>query len=354
MPLSNNQQAFLVLMKSGLWEQDVRLSQFEKIDYNEVYRLAEEQAVVGLVAAGIEHIVDVKTPKEIVLQIVGESLQLEQRNREMNGFVASIIEDMRAADIYGLLVKGSGLAQCYERPLWRSCGDMDFFFSNSGYDKAVAFFLNKNKAKQVQNAQYTKSLGVVIDPWFIELHGTLRNGLSTKMDKEIDSVQRDIFRGGNVRSWDNNGTIVFLPSPDNDLFLVFVHFVRHFYKEGVCLRQICDWCRLLWTYRQSFDVRLLETRLKKAGLRDEWKAFAALAVDYLDMPAGAIPLYVDDKKWHKKSTQIMNYVLEEKKRSKVGDVLAIAKIFPGNTFMFSPSIFFHLNCLKIKERMFGA
>lgn len=351
---SNNQQVFFELVRAGLWEKDVRLSDFKDLNYNEVYRLAEEQSVIGLIAAGIEHVVDVKLPKEIVLQIVGESLQMEQRNREMNSFVASVIEEMRTADIYCLLIKGSGLAQCYERPLWRSCGDVDFFFSNFGYNKAVEFFLNKKNAKQVQDAQYTKSFGVVMDSWFVELHGTLRNGLSTRMDKEIDAVQRDIFFGGNVRCWDTNGTTVFLPSPDNDLFLVFVHFVRHFYKEGVCLRQICDWCRLLWTYRQSFDVRLLETRLKKAGLRDEWKAFAALAVDYLDMPAGAIPLYVDDQKWHKKSTQIMNYVLEEKKRSKVGDVIAISKIFPGSTFMLSPSIFFHLNCLKIKERMFGA
>lgn len=30
---------------------------YNRIDFNEVYRLAEEQSVVGLVAAGIDHIV---------------------------------------------------------------------------------------------------------------------------------------------------------------------------------------------------------------------------------------------------------------------------------------------------------
>ncbi len=348
-----NKKAFLSLVKAGLWEKDVRLSQYKKLDYSEICRLSEEQSVIGLVAAGIDHVVDVKPPQPVVLQIVGESLQLEQRNRQMNCFVASVIEKMRKAGIFGLLIKGSGLAQCYERPFWRSCGDVDFFFSKSNYNKAVDFFLNEVSAKQVQNAKYTKSLGVILLPWFVELHGTLRNGLSTKMDKEIDSVQKDIFDYNNVRSWNNNGTTIFLPSPDNDLFLVFAHFVRHFYKEGVCLRQICDWCRLVWTYKQDFDVRLLESRLKRAGLISEWKAFASLAIDYLDMPIEAMLLYDDNRKWHKKGKQIMSYILDEKKKNKVGDVLAIAKIFPWSTIKYLPSIFFHLNWLKIKEKLFG-
>ena len=54
----------------------------EKPKLREIYcgkRLAEEQAVVGVVAAGIErHNVDV--PLEVKLQFVGSTLQIEQRN----------------------------------------------------------------------------------------------------------------------------------------------------------------------------------------------------------------------------------------------------------------------------------
>ena len=124
--LDNNTQAFLALVRAGLWEKDVQLSSYGDIDFKEVYRLAEEQSVVGLVAAGIEHIVDIKIPKEDALQFVGQSLQLEQQNTAMNHFIGVIVDKMRAAGIYTLLVKGQGIAQCYERPLWRSCGDVDF------------------------------------------------------------------------------------------------------------------------------------------------------------------------------------------------------------------------------------
>ena len=42
------QTAFLTLVRSGLWEQDVQIKQFEKIDYSEVFRLAEEQSEMVL------------------------------------------------------------------------------------------------------------------------------------------------------------------------------------------------------------------------------------------------------------------------------------------------------------------
>ena len=52
MKLNNNQQAFLELVRAGLWEKDACLLQYGNIDFQEVYRLAQEQSVVGLVAAG--------------------------------------------------------------------------------------------------------------------------------------------------------------------------------------------------------------------------------------------------------------------------------------------------------------
>ncbi len=89
--------------------------------------------------AGLEHVIDTKAPQEISLSLVGEALQLEQRNKSMNKFVADLVVKMRSVDIYAILVKGQGITQCYERPLWRACGDIDLLLSDSNYHKAVDF-----------------------------------------------------------------------------------------------------------------------------------------------------------------------------------------------------------------------
>ena len=78
--------AFNALVKAGLWEKEVNLKPFGEVPFSEIYRLAQEQAVVGLVAEGIEHVKDYKFPKEVVLNIVGDALLLEQRNLAMNKF----------------------------------------------------------------------------------------------------------------------------------------------------------------------------------------------------------------------------------------------------------------------------
>lgn len=137
---NNNQQAFFALVRAGLWEKEVRLLPYGEVDYAEVMRLAQEQAVVGLVAAGLEYVTDVKVPQVWALQFAGQTIQLEQRNKAMNQFIADLIAKMRKADIYTILVKGQGIAQCYERPLWRTSGDVDLFLSAENFEKRRAFF----------------------------------------------------------------------------------------------------------------------------------------------------------------------------------------------------------------------
>lgn len=121
------QAVFLELIKSGLWEREAQLLTYGEIDCTAIYNMAEKQGVLGLVAAGLEHVSDTKIPQVMALTFAGSTLQMEQRNKAMNQFVAELVDKMRAADIYTVLVKGQGVAQCYVRPLWRPSGDVDFF-----------------------------------------------------------------------------------------------------------------------------------------------------------------------------------------------------------------------------------
>ena len=356
--MDKNQQAFFELLRAGLWEKEARLLQYGKIDYSEVYRIAEEQSVIGLIAAGLNQIVDTKAPQDDVLQFVGTALQLEQQNLAMNEFIGKMVEKMRSAGIYTQLVKGQGIAQCYEKPLWRTCGDVDFFLSDDNLKNAKDFLIPLAESVDAEN-KYEKHLGMTIDSWVVELHGSLRCGLSHRIDKGLDQIKNDTFYDGNVRSWLNGKTQLFLLGVNNDAIYVFTHFLNHFYKGGVGIRQICDWCRLLWAYRKEIKTVDIENRLRQMGLVSEWMAFGAFAVDYLGMPAEAMPLYSADKKWKKKADKICRFVLEVgnfghnrdtsyyskyplivRKAISLGnrcaDLFRHAKIFPMDSFRFFP------------------
>lgn len=318
MRLDNNQRAFFELLTAGLWEIDARLSPYKDIDYSTIMRLAEEQSVVGLVAAGLEHLVDVKVPQAWALQFAGQAIQLEQRNKAMNSFVADLIDNLRREDIYAILVKGQGIAQCYEKPLWRSSGDVDLLLSDSNYDKTKKILIPLATMVETEYTHF-KHQGMTINGWEVELHGTQHSRLSKRVDDGIDVTQREVFYGGKVRSVEFKGSNgskvqVFLPAPDEDVIFVFTHILHHFFFEGIGLRQICDWCRLLWTYRDSLNYGLLESRIRKMGLMSEWKAFAAFAVKWLGMPVEAMPLFDDNDNHNsnldKKADKICKFVLE--------------------------------------------
>ena len=293
---------------------------------------------------------------------------IELRNKDMNTYIAELIEKLRKNDIYALLVKGQGIAQCYEKPLWRSCGDVDLLLSDDNYHKAKKVLTPLASSVESEWA-YQRHLSMTIDQWVVELHGSLRTQLSAKVDRLIDESQKDIFYRGNVRSWMNGKTQVFLPSTDNDVILIFTHFLKHFYKGGLGLRQICDWCRLLYTFRESLNYELLESRIRKAGIMTEWQAFGAFAVEYMGMPVDAMPMYSSASTWQRKAVKIQKFILMSGNMGhcrgswlkehdswfakqyvvkkafsmgrRIGDVINHAKIFPLDSVRFMISILFH-------------
>lgn len=361
MKKENSLSIFFRLVQAGLWGNRVQLAQYDEIDFSDIFRIAEEQSVVGLVTAGLERLTNKKTLKKDLLQFIGRVTQLEQRNLAMNHFIEKIVNNMRSANIYTIIVKGQGVAQTYEKPLWRTCGDVDFLLSFDNYQKAKAYLLPlASSVDKEKGAHY----GMIIDSWVVELHGNLNCGLSNKMDREIQRVQDDVFYGGNVRSWFNGETQCFLPGVDNDIIFVFTHIIKHFYKGGIGLRQICDWCRLLWTYRAEVNLDKLEESIREMGLMTEWKAFAAFAVEYLGMPEDAMPFYMHSNKWSRKAKCICSFVMgvgnfgQNRKTlhsekypyilnkafsfsRRLGDLMNHARIFPFDSMVFFPKILFN-------------
>ena len=347
---------FFTLLRVGLWEQaGVYLN--DKVDWKKVNQLAEEQSVLGVVLAGIEHS-NMKPPQELLLQWIGEVQMLEQQNKAMNQFIAELIEKMRKADIYTLLVKGQGIAQCYEKPMWRSSGDIDLYLSDTNFAKAKAFFRPLVESYDPDN-ESAQHINMHYGEWVVEIHANQHCAISARVNRIMDDIHRDLFYNGNIRSWLDGKTQIFLPSPDDDVIIVFTHFLNHFYLGGLGVRQICDWCRLLYTYRESLNYGLLESRIREMGLMNVWKAFAAFAVEYLGMPEEAMPFYSSDKKWKRKADGICSFILEvgnfghnrdssyyEKyprmirkavsMGRRLGDLLRHARLFPIETLRFIP------------------
>lgn len=357
------QHAFLALVRAGLWERSACLTDMDISLLPGIYRLASEQSVTGLVAAGLEHLSGVRIPAKELSPFMAAVMASEQRNRDMDAFISVLVSRLSDAGVHPLLMKGQGVAQCYERPSWRTCGDVDLLLAEEDYRRAKEILLPGAKSKE-QEVRYFRHQGMILDGWEVELHGSVRTGLYRRLDRTLDGIQQEAFSQGKARVWQNGGAEVSLPAPDEDVVFVFTHILQHFYKGGIGLRQVCDWCRLLWTYRDALDVSLLASRLRQMRLLPAWRAFAAFAAAYLDMPVAAIPLYDDADRWKRKARRILSFILEvgnfghnrdlsyyqnqslwRRKAISLGwrlrDLFRHARVFPSGTFRAATGILGH-------------
>ena len=321
--IDKNTNVFLSLLRAGLFSVHgegfkVNESLFRDVEWEKVYQLAQEQSVQGIVLQGLEELRDknleLRVPQTLLLQWIGEVQVIEQRNKAMNLFIAELFERLRKNGIYALLVKGQGVAQSYEKPLWRTSGDVDLLLSDENYKKAKELFVPLGEVTESEDVA-KKHLALKINGFEVELHGKMPFGISCRADDVVDEMLEDSLLKGRVSKWSVDEYDVFMPNPDNHIIIVFTHFLRHFFIEGVGLRQICDWCRLLYTYRDTLNYGLLEQRIKRAGLTSEWKAFGALAIKYLGFPKDSMPLLdvrskKEDVRWRKKADRLMELVLE--------------------------------------------
>ena len=301
-------ESFLALVRAGLWERDFPILTYGEPDFGGILKLAREQSVQGLVAAGLEHVTDVKIQKADAVPFMKAVLRVEKSSEAINQFVSELFLDMDKEGMKSVLIKGQGVAQCYERPLWRSVGDVDLLVEKENYQKIRDFLLEKASLAVVE-VDAKKHLAMEFGRFTVELHGLFHTDFSSRIDSVVDQIQEGIFKEGRIRLWDNGGTMVPLPAPDDDIIIVFTHFIGHFYVGGVGLRQISDWCRQLWTFREKIDLGLLRKRLEMMDLVQEWQAFASFAVDYLGMPREAMPFYEESRRLKRRVRKILSLVL---------------------------------------------
>lgn len=322
-----------VLVQAGLWPDakttKIRNQVFtESVDWDEVYRVAKKQSVLGLVLAGIECLPnDQKPPNLLLLQWIGEIQMLEQQNKEVNGFIRVLFEKLSAAGVNAVLVKGQGVAQCYEKPLWRRCGDIDLLLDEKNYEKAKALLIPLSSEVMKEDVR-KKHLGIHIRGFLIELHG----GMPFELSKRVDKIVDEVIDKANVDYMNSTDYLIgaAVPKADEHVVLVFTHFLHHFFIGGVGLRQVCDWCRLLWTYRIELDIRLLEKRINCMGLMSEWKAFALLAVDVLGMPEEAMPFY--DEHFRKRGKLVLSRITKSGNMGQNNEFIYRAN-YSGLTYM---------------------
>lgn len=229
--------AFLALLRSGLWGRDPLAEGFHRLSdeqWNLVFRLSGRQTVTGIVFDGICRLPeDLQPSPAIFAQWVVAVDRIEGSNERMNDVLKSLVKLFADNRLNPVLQKGQGVAALYPEPLHRECGDIDFYFPERA-ENYMAVHLVRNCGAMVETmpdgSQNYEWEGIEI-----EQHPTIVDLCSPRAGKWLKELDDD---PGFIPSTLADGLLV--PSPELNALLLNSHILKHTLGKGIGLRQMCD------------------------------------------------------------------------------------------------------------------
>lgn len=279
------------LLRLSLWNlpYDVSIS---SVEIRQLISCAEKQAVSGLVIDSLFK-KDVRMEQEVLFEAIGFLEQIKQENKKMNQDVAAFARLMDSSNVDYLVVKGQTIAALYPEPYIRMSGDVDFLIKDYAYTSKV---LRKQWDVVLPTQMAEKEIAFTHNGTLYELHTYLIDFGSNKHKQYWEKQLSE----SNPSSIMIDGEEVKVMDPTLYVTYVFLHLFFHFVKEGLGLRQLCDWAVIMQHYAEKIEIERLTEILNKIGLLKAFCAFGTILVDKLGMKDFPLPLTERDRKLQSK------------------------------------------------------
>lgn len=289
-------------------------------DWAKVAKLAKSQSVLGVagdVMLSDERISSAMSP-ELKAKIKTFIMANMMTHGKLNSVLGRVVNELSAAGIPSVLLKGQGLAQYYPKPELRQCGDIDLYIGLEKYDasydvlKPLADRIDDRKSLEV-GKHYDLHIGKVA----VEIHRYTDTYPTSRLDRIYQDVSLKGLKDGLV-AMEISGSRINTPSDVYNAFYVFSHLFHHFLINGLGARHLTDWMLFLRERGAHIDRADLKDILVSLDMLMPWQAFGCVLVTYLGMPAEEFPFYDASRQWM--AEKIVRRILEEGNFGKERDV----------------------------------
>ena len=284
-------QTLLYAIRCALWKKPYKES-ISANAFTKTLAMAKEQTVMGLVFDVLKDVkIDGPFNKAHLFETIGLTEQIKHQNAIINRELNSFANRSQDAGLKYLVVKGQTIGCLYANPRLRATGDIDFLipeYLNGNLD-FNRVFTDVEIPKRISEKEYGfDSNGVTY-----ELHTRLIDFGCKKHQKVWENLIAEEW--GKNYFVEIDGVKVRTLSPTVNAVYLFLHLYFHLIREGVSLRQFCDWAIMLHHYRNEIDRDALKGILLQLDMIRGYKAFGTILVDELGLPEEDFPLSLADE-----------------------------------------------------------
>ncbi|VTP99944.1 Uncharacterised protein [Sphingobacterium daejeonense] len=287
---------FFFLLKTGLWKDsngESNLFPLTNREWNEIFKTSIAQTVECLIFDGIQKLkVENQPPKALLLNWAVRVEKHAQRNEVMNATILNLHSLFEVEhNIPMTLLKGQGIAKCYDNPLRRICGDIDLFFKNkSDYNQAFSII---NKRGLEINPMAGFSAEYKFDGFEVEHHEKMIDIHNPFVFKTLNKIRKD---EENKSTFLNiSGSSIRLPSAVETIIQANAHILKHLLSFGIGIRQLCDSARIYSFYHEELKNTDLKSIYSKLGIKKWIDMLHQLLVKYLGLDESFLPYPLESK-----------------------------------------------------------
>lgn len=254
-------QVFFKLIRISLGESTNDFPILNNDQWRNIYTLSRQQAILGVVFSAVKKLPEKKTPpRELTLKWIVATEQIKQRNRHLDKIALKIETLFNANNFISCILKGPGMAQLYPNPELRVSGDIDVWINGDRRD-IISFVRNNSKSSQIV---YHHIDGLKIDDIDVEIHFIPSYMANPFANNRLQQWMQDVKTKQFNHSINICGGKIHTPTLAFNRVFILHHIYRHFFYEGVGLRQMMDFYYVLkqgFTKEEQEDTQRIYKKL---------------------------------------------------------------------------------------------
>lgn len=229
-------------------EDAVQPDSVEEIDWDSLLLFMRKQSLVGVLMYGVSKLKDVKIPRKILMRMFLHSEKIQKKNEILFRKSAEIAARCLHDGFPCCILKGQGNAIMYPQPFMRTSGDIDIWVKGER-DRIVEYVRNQYPKATVRFDE----IAYVEDEVIVEFHPfpcIMNNPLYNRRLQRFFSCQMETQCNHYVELSDGLGRIP-TPTAEFNVFFQLTHIMRHFFDEGIGLRQLMDYFYVLRLFKRD-------------------------------------------------------------------------------------------------------
>ena len=218
-------------------------------DWSLMFKMARQQAMLGVLYEGILRLPEGQRPQENILGLWKKLAELiaekYHKHEEQAKELEKVLERM---GLHGCILKGTGLSRLYPVPERRMCGDIDLWIKGTHEEIIDAF---RKEGHPLRDVIYQESKVDIFKDTEVEVHFH-----ASKMYCPSSNEKLQKYLEENSPISDN----AFLTYPSTKFNAVYCmsHMFHHYLEGGIGMRQMLDYYYIL----KNLDPSLKETVYK--------------------------------------------------------------------------------------------